>query len=380
MTDTRQLLILGVSARAAAFSAIRSGYVPLAADCFRDEDLIAACDCRRVNRYPAGLDAIAAAFPDCPWLYTGGLENHPQLVGRIAERRQLLGNSERVLRHVRNPFELAETLRRGGLSCPDVSAMPPDAAPGDWLRKPRKSGGGRRIEFASETAHNRLTPSGRFYYQRYVGGMPCSATFVAGNGRAVWLGATQQLIGTDWTGARGFEYAGSIGPLDLTLHEQAMWRAIGNCLASRFELSGLFGVDAVMNQDAIWVVEVNPRYTASMEVLELACDRELIPLHVQACQNGELPAEWLVQPVRRAGKAIISAERDGCVPADFDRFVKCLNIDQTRPVVADIPAAGRAFRRGEPLVTVLAEGGSVRQVEERLRQEVILAQAALACV
>ena len=380
MTDARQLLILGVSARAAAFSAIRSEYVPLAADCFRDEDLIAACDCRRIDCYPTGLEAIAAGFPDCPWLYTGGLENHPRLVGRIEKRRQLLGNPEKVLRRVRDPLSLAEALRHGGLPCLDVSATPPDSAHGEWLQKPLKSGGGRGIEFVSGTTPDRLQPGGRVYYQRYVAGTACSAVFVAAEGRAVWLGSTQQLIGTAWTGAKGFEYAGSIGPLDVPARERTRWQAIGNGLADRFELSGLFGVDAVMTDDAIWVVEVNPRYTASVEVLELACGASLVRLHVRACQRGELPREWPVRPGRRVGKAVVYAEKDGRVPANFGQFVRNVNLHPTRPAVADIPAGGRAFRRGEPLVTVLAEGRSLREVEETLRQKVGLAQAALACV
>lgn len=380
MTDPPRLLILGVSARAAAFSALRAGYVPLAADCFRDEDLAAGCDCRRLACYPTGLEAIAAAFPECPWLYTGGLENHPRLVGRIAKRRRLFGNSEHVLREVRNPFNLADTLRREGLPCAAVSATPPDAPCGAWLRKPRKSGGGRRIELVSETTADRLAPNRRFYYQRYIAGTACSAVFVAAHRAAVWLGATRQLIGTAWTGAKGFEYAGSIGPLDTTSNEEAQWQAIGNCLAGRFELSGLFGVDAVMTEDAIWVVEVNPRYTASVEVLELAGDANLMPVHVRACQHGELPAEWTMQPGRRVGKAIVFAEKDGRVPTDFGLFVKRVNSHQARPAVADIPAVGREFHRGEPLVTVLAEGDSLAEVERSLRQQVGLAQASLGCV
>ena len=123
-----------------------------------------------------------------------------------------------------------------------------------------------------------------------------------------------------------------------------------------------------MTEDAIWVVEVNPRYTASVEVLELACDANLMPLHVRACQHGELPADWSIQPHRRVGKAIVFAEKDGRVPTDFDQFVRCVNSHQARPAVADIPAVGREFRRGEPLVTVLAEGGSLSEVEQSLRQ------------
>ncbi len=45
------------------------------------------------GKYPESfLEALAAAPPG-PWLYTGGLENHPRLVQRMSERRELWGVS-----------------------------------------------------------------------------------------------------------------------------------------------------------------------------------------------------------------------------------------------------------------------------------------------
>jgi len=400
-TGGSQVLILGVSARAAVFSAVRAGFHPLAADRFADEDLAAACDCLRIDSYPEDLESAAKALPPCPWLYTGGLENYPQLVDRIADQRVLWGNPGRVLREVRNPFRVAETLRSAGLPALIVAAEPPGAAGGAWLQKPCRSGGGRGIEFVSgPPGEHRATrdrnerfpgqaraPSRRFYYQQYVAGTPCSAVFVGARGQAVWLGATQQLIGASWTGARGFEYAGSLGPLDLSPAHLRQWERIGNALAARFALSGLFGVDAVMTEKAIWVVEVNPRYTASIEVIELACGVATMSPHVLACRDGELPAEWPAVSPRdaprplgatpRAGKAIIYAQSAGRVPADFDDFARRLNQDPARPSIADLPPCGREFSAGEPLVTVLACAPTLPAVVESLQQTTLSVQAAL---
>jgi predicted ATP-grasp superfamily ATP-dependent carboligase len=204
--------------------------------------------------------------------------------------------------------------------------------------------------------------------------------FVAAHGKAVWLGATQQLIGTAWTGARGFEYAGSLGPLETSPDRRTQWGHIGSGLARRFALSGLFGVDAVMTDDAIWVVEVNPRYTASVEVIELACDLALLRPHVRACESGTLPTTDEVHPQRRVGKAIVYAQKQGCVPADFRHFVQRLNTNPIRPTVADIPAVGQEFRSGEPLVTVLAYAESTDEAARSLQPTVASAQAALHCV
>lgn len=386
-----QVLILGFSARAAAFSARRAGFCPVAADCFRDEDLAAICDCRRVDCYPADLEHAAQVFPNGPWLYTGGLENYPDMVDRLAQERILYGNPGSVLRAVRDPFCLAETLRSAGLPTLQVVAEPPQNVHGPWLRKPRESCGGLGIEWAGQqpdepgAAVPRHTPlfkttTGRNrvdYYQQFVSGTPCSAMFVGARGRAVWLGTTEQLIGEPWTGAQGFQYAGSLGPCNLPRGQQQLWKRIGNCLAERFELRGLFGVDAVRTQDTIWVVEVNPRYTASLEVLELATGRATIVPHVVACRDGELPATWPLAAGPCVGKAIVYARKDGCVPADFGQLVSRLNQDPARPALADLPPGGYPLAAGQPVLTVLAYASSLAAVREALQQHVATIQTAL---
>src|SRR5438105_1796271 len=100
----QSLIIVGASARAAAHSALRAGFAPLACDLFADVDLERACPAVCVKDYPRGLVPAAARYPAAPWLYTGGLENHPDLVDEIASQRPLLGVAGDGLRAVRDPF------------------------------------------------------------------------------------------------------------------------------------------------------------------------------------------------------------------------------------------------------------------------------------
>src|SRR3954451_15729091 len=83
------VLILGASARAAAWSALRAGLSPSAADLFADRDLAAVALCRQVRRadYPEGLIGASEFMPPSPWFYTGALENRPGLVSRLARTR-----------------------------------------------------------------------------------------------------------------------------------------------------------------------------------------------------------------------------------------------------------------------------------------------------
>lgn len=98
--------VVGASARAAAHSLARAGYAPWAVDLFADRDLRLMAPCVRcpLADYPAALPELCDPFPPGPVLYTGGLENHPDVVAELALRRLVLGNSADVLRAARDPF------------------------------------------------------------------------------------------------------------------------------------------------------------------------------------------------------------------------------------------------------------------------------------
>jgi uncharacterized protein len=374
------LTIVGASARAAACSAVRAGFSVYAADLFADADLRQVCPAIRVRDYPAGLVAALAGSHTGGWMYTGALENYPATVERFARTRRLLGNSATVLRRVRQPRLVTEVLRCSGLPCPEVvddrRALRRTAT---WLRKPLCSAGGLHISLYKHEAAVDLEagPEAGNYFQQFVDGLPCSAVYVAAGGQATLLGVTRQLIASPWAGAHGFQYSGSIGPLAMPPEATRNFAAIGTALASHFDLVGLFGVDAIVNADGVWPVEVNPRYTASVELLERAFGIRAIELHVAACERGELPTYGAGTSERQYGKAILFARRRFTVPPNFGT-----PIDRggpwTPPVLADIPDAGATIEAGWPIVTVTGEGADERDVLEMLKTKSASVRAALA--
>jgi predicted ATP-grasp superfamily ATP-dependent carboligase len=358
-----RLTILGASARAAAFSAARAGYTPYSLDSFADCDLARLCTSVRIQRYPNDFVAGLAAAPEGPWLYTGGLENHPRLVQRLAKLRPLWGNSAEVLARVRDPWQLSATLAEAKLAYPPVARS---ATAGSWLVKPLRGSAGLGVRRAS--SRDLQKPPRGSVLQRYIAGESCSAVYVAAGGRAMFLGATRQLLGRDFGLAREFLYAGSIGPLVLRPAEQATLRRVGEVLAERFALVGLFGVDFVRTEDELWTVEVNPRYTASVEILERTSGRHFIVLHAAACQDGRLPD---VQPPDAprtfAGKAIVYATNDSVVSTQMPWMGR--EPESTWRSFADLPPAGQRIADGHPVVTVLGEGTSPAVVEATLREQ-----------
>jgi predicted ATP-grasp superfamily ATP-dependent carboligase len=108
-------------------------------------------------------------------------------------------------------------------------------------------------------------------------------------------------------------------------------------------------VDFVARDGVAWPVEVNPRHSASMELVEREWGESLFAGHVEAV-HGALPSR-LPDPLgwrRVPGKAIVFA-RDDQVMQGGDALL-------ARGDVADISADGTPLPRGAPICTVFAAG------------------------
>ena len=371
------LLILGASARAAAQSARRAGFAPVCGDLFADVDLRDGALVTAVADFPSGLEDVARRAPPGVWMYTGGLENHPVLVERIAATRPLLGNPASVLRRIRDPIQTSDTLRRAGLDVPECRVTAPELFPDGlgrpshgWLHKGRRSSGGNQVHVWRATdprATDPQAPGDRgYYFQQWIEGPSCGAVYVAARGEARLLGVTEQLLAGGDAGENRFRYAGSVGPLRLSPPVRATFEQIGQALAGAFGLIGLFGVDAIVAGERVWPVEVNPRYPASAEILDWASESSAVGRHMVACLEGELPAPAEPADDRWYGKRIHFARRDSVASPEFCEKLRLLNVGRSWPAVADIPAPATQFRTGQPVATVLAEGASREIVLQRL--------------
>jgi predicted ATP-grasp superfamily ATP-dependent carboligase len=371
------LVVLGASARAVAQSARRSGWSVHAADLFADLDLLEAADTvRRVGRgpdaddgYPEGLAVAAGGFPPGPWCYTGAIENHPDLIDRIAAVRPLAGNAGPLVRRVRDPFALGEALRESGLRFPETHADP-DSLPADgsFVVKPLSTAGGRGIRrwtgraptAPSITAGPDAGPA-NVIWQRWIEGDPFAAAYVLADGRSRLVGLTRQFVGMPWCHAGPHAYCGSLllplatAPAGLL----AQLERLGTLLASRFELVGVVGVDIVVDDDGrVVVIEVNPRPTASMELIERSGGPPIAAAHLAACgfpPPGNPPLPHAVSRRDHWSKSVLFARHDIAITASL--------VDRLRasgaawrcagwPALADLPRPGQTIPAGGPVLTI----------------------------
>jgi predicted ATP-grasp superfamily ATP-dependent carboligase len=355
-----ELIVIGASVRALAFSAIRAGYKAYAIDLYADRDLAAVCPAVKIKRYPEEFAEALAAAPQSPWMYTGALENYPGLIERLATIRPLMGNSAETIGQARDIAQFAKAVKAAGSQFPEIGGGTGD---GQWLLKASRSSGGLGVRFA--TAAEMKEPPRGCYLQKYIDGESRSAVFVAAGGNAELVGVTKQLLGRDFGMPKPFLYVGNVGPIVLDELETSRLQALGKALASRLGLVGLFNVDFVHNDQGLWPVEVNPRYSASVEVLERALEIQAVKLHIAACQAR--PVSWLARAGGGCfGKAIVYAPRDGRVSPMLETVTSEVNSRAAWPGIADLPSIGDLIRAGQPVMTAFASGESMAAVEERL--------------
>jgi predicted ATP-grasp superfamily ATP-dependent carboligase len=184
--------------------------------------------------------------------------------------------------------------------------------------------------------------------------------FVADGEEGVVIGLAEQLIGREALGADGFVWCGNILPLALTPAERhallPQIEAMVQSLTRRLRLRGVNGVDLVVARDdggpTPYLVEVNPRYTASMELVERAYDLNVFSLHREA-MVGRLPTfslgDHLDAQEAYVGKGIVYARRDVTMPETASWAEKGRR---------DVPFPGERIEAGHPVCTVLTEGAN----------------------
>ncbi|MCC7411638.1 MAG: ATP-grasp domain-containing protein [Gammaproteobacteria bacterium] len=369
------LIVVAGSARAVACSAARAGYAPWWIDRYGDVDLAHRFPGTRTGAadFPAAILAACRAAPSAPLVYGAPLENEFALLEALADIRPLAGNDADTCRAVRDPARVTACLRAAGLPAANVVTSATVPPPGRaWLLKPRAGAGGIGIR---EHVDGQGFDCTSHYLQAYLPGDGYGAVFLGDGRRACLCGVTGHLRDLPDLGAARFAYCGSIGPCALDAATRECWEAIGAAVVAAFGLRGLFGVDAIDTAGTLCPVEINPRYSASVELLEHAGAGPLLRHHCDACA-GRLPA---VAPADRLAtsacfaKAYVFAPRAVRAPASWSGASPVAAGDA--PVLADLPAAGTRIADAEPLVTVFARAATPALCRALLLQR---ARAALA--
>jgi predicted ATP-grasp superfamily ATP-dependent carboligase len=353
------LVVAGLGVRALAQSALQGGWNVVALDLFGDRDTRrASVDWRPIGD-PAllridpvalaeGLRAAARAPGVIGWVPGGGFEGAPALLEAGGAGLPCLGPSADAMRRLRDPRTFFGALDAFGLAHPPVVFAPPEHAAG-WLAKRAGGSGGLQVVDAAVAVAEPETPPADLYFQREQAGTPMSALFLADGEHAVVVALNRLLVGAP--DARRHVFAGALGPVIAPDLEVQVVHALA-AIVPEFGVRGLASLDFVADDhDRVWLLELNPRPSATMTLHADAWPSGLVRAHVGAVA-GRLPA---TPPRRRPGiraNRIVFAERECEVDASLSDALAASTHCH------DVPAPGAHFARGAPVCSVSADAAS----------------------
>ncbi len=373
-SEEPRLILLGASVRAAAQSAARAGFKVTAVDLFGDTDTLAACE----NYVPLGestLSTLTRLHPQrfVPLLVTGGVQGHPELISELRRRYRTLGVGVTELARIHSPLYLRQLAQAAEVRFPDFcqSGRTLDQQCCRWLLKDPTSCGGLAVRWATSPGK---FDSPRCYAQRWVPGRLFGATFLGNGSSAKLLGVCRGRFTR--IGDRPFVYAGSFGPLTVNSEQERAIMRIGGKIVQELQLRGLFNVDLTIDGKEIFLLEVNPRWSASCELIERAMmdvgllkpQQSLLGLSIEG-EGGELSNIPSPAPATPYLKRIVFSNRRGRFdPARIKR------LEELDCQLADIPTGGRLVQAREPILSVIVKyprtGSVSRQGLRRLLAEV----------
>lgn len=365
-----ELLILGGSVRFLAASCHRAGWSVHACDRFGDADLLAiASSYQRLPASPLEALPLVAALPSLPFLFTGGLENSPALLNTLADTRRAASASAEAVAAVRDATTLTRAATAAGLTMPETHNAPAGVpTDGSFLIKPQASVGGHGIS-PWRGGPCPATPS---HWQRFHNGTPHGVSLLLTDGQPpILLGVSRDLRHRDATAAPGRAYAGSVTVQPEAWIEPLL--SLANLLAARHGLRGAVGIDCIVEDSGRAVLlEVNPRPTASMELVERTQGISIAAEHLAAfglCSPCS-PAAAAAPLPPHAGKAILFAQQPLVVSSETYAAMLATAMDwhheAERPAIADLPQVGTAIEAGHPVLTVFADGDSSAAVDDLL--------------
>jgi hypothetical protein len=218
------------------------------------------------------------------------------------------------------------------------------------ILKPRQGAGGFKNVLVRDRHHlqrsiQQYHENGwdNFILEEYIRGIDASASVLSTGKRALTLAINEQLIGMKNLGPmRRFSFCGSVTPLR-TRYAREVER-ISNSIAGDLGLIGTNGIDLIIGKNGPTVIEINPRFQATLDTIEGAVGINLVDAHIRSCQ-GELVFR---APYKRfACRMIYFAEQSFRVPKT------CAGANYM-----DVPKKGIYIERAKPVISAIAHGKS----------------------
>lgn len=148
-----------------------------------------------------------------------------------------------------------------------------------FIIKPVFGSGGIGINYFDENT----TFDNNFLLQEYIEGKSVSSSFLSYDSHEISMVTTSdQIIGSKMLGGKDFLYCGNITPL---INSNPKLVNISTKISKMFKLLGSNGIDFILHNNNVYVLEVNPRIQGTFECIENSFNMNLAKAHIDSCNN-----------------------------------------------------------------------------------------------
>ena len=282
------------------------------------------------------------------------------------DQKKILGNKDvsqienkfKFYEKIKDEFNVPETfLIKDVDEAIEISENKPEVK---YIIKPVKGSGGYDINLLNNDSTIQLNDSENYILQEYIDGINLSSSILGSKENKKTIMNSRLLTENDFKNNNSYIYIGNILPLT----KESSLSNIGNIdeinkqmietsqnLAYKFNLIGSNGVDYILNENGLYVIEVNPRIQGTFECVEKSLQINMLDAHIKSCMNEsvEIPkAKYYSYK-----KIIYSPCRNKYSKIDLDN-------------IYDLPHIGTITEKSEPLLTIIDKDTDFKKLYEKV--------------
>ena len=228
-----------------------------------------------------------------------------------------------------------------------------------FILKPLQGSGGHDVNLLNNDANIEFNGKD-FIMQEYVTGINLSSSVLASEEDTKTIANSRLLTMNDFGNKNSFIYIGNIVPLtdksimcnvkniDEIIEEM---NATSENLIDKFNLIGSNGVDYILNENGLYVIEINPRIQGTFECVERTFNINMLEAHIKAC-HGEI-IEIPKAKNYTYKKIIYSPTRMKYRPLKLNN-------------IYDLPHIGSITEKQEPLLTIIDENNDFEKLYKKV--------------
>lgn len=371
------ILIIALSVRPFVQSAKEAGYSITTIDGFADQETVALANKTFVVNFDVnGFEAsqLLATVKSLTlrdyigFVYGSGFDAQPALLQQLSALLPCIGNSPECVAAIKTTGSFFDILDTLNIRYPTTFfSTPMNATTQPYLVKYAGGTGGSHIQIFDSNALNKVSKN--YYFQQYIEGRSISLLFLVTQNVLSIIGFNEQLI--SHSAVEPFRYGGAVSNIDLMLKTKNQLIDYAEKITMQFGLVGLNSLDFILQNDDVYVLEINPRLSATFDLHYETYKKNRLGLfeaHVQSCYSQS--AKIHLNQTSQLSKVQLSKAH---VILYSPQAIKISSTFSWPVWVSDIPTSGQAIINIEleaPICTVFASANNAESAKQLAQSRV----------